>query len=863
MFIKISKKNLMFSDMIYGGDMEKQRQRRKSKRLGGSSRGSITVMVTLLLVPTIFFTGFMVDFARIKLMSDQAVMAADNYGEAVISQYDNLLKELYGLFAVTQNEDGLKALDDIQKYIGYSFNPGGDGKVSSGFMPYQSAEVEVGYQAVEGANLANEDVFVTQVGDFMKFRVAQQLLESDGGMLDTVEKIKNSKADAEVSQTQMKLDEKAADAVEAMRDFYVELKKIKSYPDYIGRMRTAVLSAKTMIEAIVGSDDYEEYVTLYNKMNYPEEKEDSAAEEDTAVDDTAADDAEESEEEDSQADADKERLEELEELIQRKLDQAQNGVDVSVEYEPIDFDTFPSSADRLYALAGDVARELSKLEELADKLRQQLSQEGITDALKEGIQEDLTKLDELTGGMYDGQNYRQMAAYILGNKDVNDDYHIRMQSISTAFETIAENLMKNETEPLEYPLPDDVPDYPEPIDKSQWYDFYKTTEYKNIYDSLHKYFGAQNEEKEKEAKQKKKDAEKLRDEIDEEMKGEETSDARNIPESFGLEQTNASNVKDFHMADAFKDIAGYFGEGSFSQAGNDILQKFLMAQYDIGMFTDRVTNVEKPSGGNSEEPDAEGMEGSGEAQAEKSLVGVKFAENVNYLYQAELEYLFSSHYNSSDNLKETRNKIVLFRFMMNFISTYSIKEIRRAITAVSDLAGAINPLLGMAVNGALHMAVASVESAGDWKQLKAGESVSVYKTKLSQMSCLESIKGLINVEAENGTDTGDAEGFRLNYHQYMQVMLIFMTSMDKLAVRTSNLVMLNVNNVQQRSPEELTELQFKMDQAFTAVDAFCKVHLDFVVMPDGFAQKTIDAGTYSSVKDFEKYSYKFTVTRGY
>ena len=48
------------------------------------SKGSITVLVTLILVPTIFFTGFLTDLSRLKLCGNQAAMAADNYGETVL-----------------------------------------------------------------------------------------------------------------------------------------------------------------------------------------------------------------------------------------------------------------------------------------------------------------------------------------------------------------------------------------------------------------------------------------------------------------------------------------------------------------------------------------------------------------------------------------------------------------------------------------------------------------------------------------------------------------------------------------------------------------------------------------------------------
>ena len=154
------------------------------------TKGSITVLVTLILVPTIFFEGFMVDLARIKLYSNQAVMTADNYGEAVISMYDNLLKELYGLFAITQDEEALKQLSSLEEYIKSSFHPAeneigwkhleglqgymGLNSSREGFMPYKDADVTLSYEVVPDSALSNASILGTQIGDFMKFRILRQ-----------------------------------------------------------------------------------------------------------------------------------------------------------------------------------------------------------------------------------------------------------------------------------------------------------------------------------------------------------------------------------------------------------------------------------------------------------------------------------------------------------------------------------------------------------------------------------------------------------------------------------------------------------------------------------------------------------------
>ena len=138
------------------------------------NQGIITVFVLLIMVPVVTITGILVDVSRLKLYSSQAVMAADAYGDGILSEFDNLLKELYGLFSVTQDKEGLKAIDTLAEYAKLSFDPGGDGIGVSGFMPYQTADVEFTYEAVAGASLSNNNVLMTQISDFMKYRIIQE-----------------------------------------------------------------------------------------------------------------------------------------------------------------------------------------------------------------------------------------------------------------------------------------------------------------------------------------------------------------------------------------------------------------------------------------------------------------------------------------------------------------------------------------------------------------------------------------------------------------------------------------------------------------------------------------------------------------
>ena len=99
----------------------------------------------------------------------------------------------------------------------------------------------------------------------------------------------------------------------------------------------------------------------------------------------------------------------------------------------------------------------------------------------------------------------------------------------------------------------------------------------------------------------------------------------------------------------------------------------------------------------------------------------------------------------------------------------------------------------------------------------------------------------------------------------MKLMIVFLTTTDEVMNRTRNLIELNVNAADAGLGEndDLTDLTFHMKDAHTAVDATCTVHLDFLVMPEGFAQKVATSDDYNSLMEFEKNSYKFTVTRGY
>lgn len=833
------------------------------------SRGSITVFVSLIMIPTIFFTGFLVDLSRLKLYGNQAVMTADNYGDTILSQYDNLLKELYGLFAVTQDEEAIKQLDNLQKYVKSSFDPSSNvvawnhfeavqGLIGTsgydGFMPYQSANVILTREFVDGANLGNHEVLSTQIGDFMRFRIAQQLMGDGSDILEALNEVQNMENNAKAIDKKLEIDEKSQKIFEAAKDYYDELKKFTQYPGYIDGVNISYETCKTAFTEIAESDSYKTY---YDYETCNKEAMNAAVEKRDRIESQEEDETEEGEEERDGEDGDEgggETKESLSEEEQRLVDiydayqedsnarkdklklrfeTAIQGIRNSADVEPINVKNYENILSKLNTHAQKIKRLGSDLKSLREKLEEILNDENITEELRDGVRVDLERMNELFDQI---GYYTDIVTYIDDNNTiVNSEYEQQITDILSVMEKVENKYLNCEEDDVERP---------DKLQADKWKKFDSNTNYKALYESLDKCFG--NEGAEEEGKKKKDAAKDLQKQSAEEISKDETTSARDIPADFGYGTSYRGGG--FELAKMVNEAVECFATNNFKNEGNKLLLKLYTVEYDFGMFSSRVTNIKK-----EDEPN----------ETEVSLTGYEKSAAINYLYQAELEYILGGSNSSKENLGEARNKILAIRSIVNFTATYSVEEVNTAIQSISDAAAAVNPILGLVVNGALRLAVAGAETAMDWSDLKDGKSVVLIKNTPQQMTAWTKFKDLLNLKSDK--PSGEGTGIKLDYEQYLMIMMVFLTSSDTIAERTANLIELNVNAAEQKIGENgsLSELKFKMADAHTAVNATCAVHLDFVIMPMGFAQAAVSDETYGSITNFQKNSYKFTVTRGY
>lgn len=838
------------------------------------SKGSITVLVTLILVPTIFFTGFLTDLSRLKLCGNQAVMAADNYGETVLTQYDNLLKELYGLFAVTQNKEGLNALDNLQAYMKTSFDPSansinweyleavqdftGFNKVE-GFMPYRSAKVEMSYEFPQNANLGDNVVLATQVGDFMQFRIAQQLMEDNTDLLDMLEIVANMENDSKVIKKKTELDEKVDELYKKIKEYYGILKVINDYPSYRDGINTGYTLCATNIQEIYVSDSYKRFAAyksenpeaIKSALEHREEIEDynNSSHPDNTDEKKAGDTGTtEKKQEPNPLSQEEERLCAIsdaytgdpyaqESYLAQKFDYAAQEFTSTIESGDIRLDNFDDKVFELTSKAKEITDYGSDICKLMEEIQSILDDESVTQELKDGLKDDLEKMEGLFGNEK-LQVYTSIAEHLeLKDSPVNMEYKQTVEAATKEVNDVITAYLKPEN--YEWHPAEKL------LDETKWDDFKSITSQEELYNELVKTFEerATDEKTYDDRKQAANDAKNNAE--DELTKEDSTTTARNIPAEFGYGKNGA--VVSFKVKDMIGTAANMFSINKFKSNANMLLLKLYTVQYDFGMFSSRITNVKKDESGQ---------------EVAVSLTGYEMSRKINYLYQAELEYLLGGNNSSANNLTEARNKILAIRAVTNYTSTYAIREINGSINTIRNSAMAINPILGVAVGSALRLAVTSIETAGDWQQLKKGDGVVLVKRHLGDLNSYPNFAALLDQDVSKTTADSC---IRLDYEQYLKLMIVFMTSTDEVMNRTRNLIELNVNAAEAglKEDQNLPSLTFHMKDAHTAVNATCTVHLDFLVMPEGFAQKVATSDDYNSLMEFEKNSYKFTVTRGY
>lgn len=147
-------------------------------------RGAISIFLVIVLLPMMMVSAIFVDESRIQLGNSIATAAGDLTLNTALTNYDTVLKDMYGLFATSQNMDELYA--NLETYYRKSIVSAGVAEAdaedyASQIMEFLKSETgkddlmnmnlkEFTVSQADNGNLANAAMLKNQIVDFMKYR---------------------------------------------------------------------------------------------------------------------------------------------------------------------------------------------------------------------------------------------------------------------------------------------------------------------------------------------------------------------------------------------------------------------------------------------------------------------------------------------------------------------------------------------------------------------------------------------------------------------------------------------------------------------------------------------------------------------
>lgn len=158
-------------------------------------QGSISILLVTILLPTMVLSGLIVDTARLNMVRSMVSSSGDLALNSALANYDTILKDVYGLFAMSQAQTDDELAAEIKDYfantlVSYGVTSEaeagnyvdalmGDFKqymagVDSSIQPSNFLNMQVGDDFVvkkeASSGLDNPDIMRKQIVDYMKYR---------------------------------------------------------------------------------------------------------------------------------------------------------------------------------------------------------------------------------------------------------------------------------------------------------------------------------------------------------------------------------------------------------------------------------------------------------------------------------------------------------------------------------------------------------------------------------------------------------------------------------------------------------------------------------------------------------------------
>lgn len=207
------------------------------------TKGAVSIFLVIILVPMLTVSSIMVDSSRIKLGKAMAESVGDLTLNTALTNYDSLLKEVYGLFAMSQNEEDLTAnleeyfkksimasklseqaaegfTDEIMASLKSRFFDDEPNADFSDFMKINFSNFQA--EKIENSQLSNPSVLKREIVEFMKYRAP---ISMGLGFIQSIKSFNNIEKKNDVVDKKTKYYDQQSDVMKKCKDLFEDIMK--------------------------------------------------------------------------------------------------------------------------------------------------------------------------------------------------------------------------------------------------------------------------------------------------------------------------------------------------------------------------------------------------------------------------------------------------------------------------------------------------------------------------------------------------------------------------------------------------------------------------------------------------------------
>lgn len=235
-------------------------------------KGSISIFLVIIMVPMMCLSGLIVDGSRAELAKSAVSSAGDLTMNSALANYDTVLKDVYGLFAMSQTADDLE--DNLYNYFvdtlmangvitseeEVNSNPllqdiaGAFSGQTSNMLSMEVEEDAFTATKLKDSTLANPYILKNQIVEYQKYRAP---VGSALSLLDGIASLKKILNQNGVNKAKTKVDEKSADVNENGKALYDAL---KAYDEKSDSFDSDYDTFEFKGEIITHKEAYEKYI---------------------------------------------------------------------------------------------------------------------------------------------------------------------------------------------------------------------------------------------------------------------------------------------------------------------------------------------------------------------------------------------------------------------------------------------------------------------------------------------------------------------------------------------------------------------------------------------------------------------------